>query len=144
MNPDLTHGHEAECVCDCRPSGSSVAFAEPHGCADACRKQGVEGLLRVLAVRLCVGVALFQIYPQVFGTRGQPNLRRPARGDGYDVWHVILSSTADVFVTFDRRLAEHVERIPDVPVRVAGSAKDLLAAIRAATSPTLSSTGKLS
>jgi hypothetical protein len=80
--------------------------------------------------RLCVGVVLSQIYAQVFGTRGQPDVRRPDRGDGYDVWHAILASTADVFVTLDGRLADHVERIPDVEnLRVLRSVKALLAAI---------------
>jgi len=106
----------------------AVAHAESHGCADACRDRGVDGLLRVPSVRLCVGVALSQIYAQVFGTHGQPDLRRPDRGDGYDIWHAILASTADVFVTFDRRLADHIERIPDVEnVRVLRTVKALLA-----------------
>jgi len=64
--------------------------------------------------------------------------------DGYDCWHAILASTADVFVTFDRRLADHVERIPDVPVRVARSIKDLLAAIAGAASPVLGSMTEVS
>jgi hypothetical protein len=32
-------------------------FAEPLGCGEACRRRGLDGLLRVPAVRLCVGVA---------------------------------------------------------------------------------------
>jgi hypothetical protein len=84
----------ADYFAGCAPD-MAVAHAEPHGCADACRNRGVDGLLNVPAVRLCVGVVLSQIYAQVFGTRGQPDVRRPNRGDGYDVWHAILASTAE-------------------------------------------------
>ena len=76
---------------------------------------------------------------EVLGTRDQPDVRRLHRSDGYDVWHAILASTADVFVTFERRLADHVERIPRVPIRVVRSIKDLLASIGGSTSPGLGS-----
>jgi hypothetical protein len=114
--------------------GTAAALAErladSIGCGDRCRGRGIDGLLKVPAVRLCVGVVKSQIYTQIVGTRGQPDVRRPHRGDGYDVWHAILASTADVFVTFDGRLADHVERIPDVGnPRVARSVEALLAAI---------------
>jgi hypothetical protein len=102
------------------------AFAESQGCADACRARGLACLVRVPAVRLCVGVSKSQIYAQLVGTPGQPDLRRPARSDGYDVWHAILASTAEVFLTLDSRLADHVERVPDVGVRVTTSVRDLL------------------
>ena len=29
---------------------------------------------------------------EVLGTREQPDVRRPHRSDGYDVWHAILAS----------------------------------------------------
>ncbi len=105
------------------------AFAAAHGCAEACRQRGLNGLLDCGPVRLCIGVALSQIYTQLVGTPGHRDLRQPARSDGYDVWHAILASTADVFVTFDGRLADHVERIPGLAgFRVVRSVKDLLTA----------------
>ena len=78
-------------------------------------------------MRLCVGVCQSQIYAQLISMSGQPDLRRPGRADGYDVWHAILASTTEVFLTLDRRLADHVERVPDIGVRVARSVGDLLA-----------------
>jgi hypothetical protein len=33
-------------------------------------------------------------------------------GDGYDLWHVVCASVGDVFLTRDKRLADHVDRIP--------------------------------
>ncbi len=90
------------------------AFAVPLGCADACRNRGLAGLLVCRPVRLCVGVLLSQIYSQLIGVPGHRDARQPTRSDDYDAWHAILASTADVFVTFDERLADHVERIPDL------------------------------
>lgn len=101
-------------------------FAEKLGCGAACRGRGLDGLVMVPAVRLCVGVSTSQMYAQVIGTPGSRDLRRPDSGDGYDVWHAILASTADVFVTLDGRLADHVEIIPSVGIRVVRSIKDLL------------------
>src|SRR5260370_21381774 len=89
------------------------------------------GLAPVPAVRLCVGVCQSQIYAQVVGTPGQPDVRRPDPADGYDVWHAILALTGRVFLTLDRRLAADVERVPDIGVRVARSAGDLLAMVAA-------------
>jgi hypothetical protein len=80
-------------------------------------------------VRLCLGVALSQIHTQLVGTPGHRELRQPARSDGYDVWHAIMASTADVFLTFDDRLADHVERIPGLDrFCVLRSLEELLAA----------------
>jgi hypothetical protein len=111
------------------------AFALPLGCAEACRQQGLAGLLEYRPVRLCVGVAKSQIYAQIIGTPGHRDLRLPARSDGYDIWHAILASTADVFVTFDERLADHVERVPGLDnFRVVRSIPALLAAIGSTTS----------
>jgi hypothetical protein len=36
------------------------------------------------------------------------------------VWHAILASTGQVFLTLDRRLAADVERVPDIGVQVGG------------------------
>lgn len=58
----------------------------------------------------------------------QPQVRLAHRGDGYDIWHTILGSTAEVFVTFDQRLANHIARVPtlDGPeLRVVRSVRDL-------------------
>lgn|SRR5215475_4975707 len=94
----------------------------------ASQGQDVNGLLQIPAIRVFIGVWRGQRYSEVFGTQGQP--RYPDRGDGYDLWHAVLASTADVFVTFDKRLADHVERIPDLRMpRVVRSIKELLEAV---------------
>jgi hypothetical protein len=104
----------------------AAAFASPLGCAGACRQRGLNGLLNCRTVRLCVGVALSQIYSQTIGQPGgEP--REPERSDGYDIWHAVLASTADILVTFDKRFADHVARIPGLGgFRVARSLAELL------------------
>ena len=105
-------------------------FAESLGCAEACRRRGLDGLVAVPAVRLCVGVAMSQIYAQVVG-EGQGQVRYAHRNDGYDLWHAILGSTAEIFVTFDHRLADHLERIPNLTgFRVVRSVGELLRLIK--------------
>jgi len=96
-------------------------FAARLGLSGACRERGLDGLLEVRAVRLSVGVALSLVFSQVVEGRD------PDRGDGYDMWHAVLGSTADAFLTLDGRLAGHLQRIPGVPAfRVVRSLRDLL------------------
>jgi len=96
-------------------------FAARLGLSSACRERGLDGLLEVRAVRLSVGVALSLVFSQVVEGRD------PDRGDGYDMWHAVLGSTADAFLTLDGRLAGHLQRIPGVPAfRVVRSLRDLL------------------
>jgi hypothetical protein len=96
-------------------------FARPLGLADVCRTRGLEGLLGVRPVRLCVGTLMSVIHSLISAWR------EPEIGDGYDIWHAILASTADVFVTRDARLYEHIARIPSVDgFRVVTSLGELL------------------
>lgn len=97
------------------------AFADHFGLGDMCQQRGLEGLLEVRAVRLCVGAAKSFTYSQV-AQGGQPQ-----RGDWHDVWHAILASVADVFVTSDRRLAKGLARVPGNDCRVVTSLNELLA-----------------
>jgi hypothetical protein len=84
------------------------AFADGEGVGDQCRERGLGGLLAVRTVRLAVGVSMSLVHSQVaIG-------RHPDLGDGYDLWHVVLASAADVFVTREKRLYEHVARVPQV------------------------------
>lgn len=96
-------------------------FADHFGLGDACRERGLDGLLEVRAVRLCVGAAKSLVYSQV--AKG----RQPDLGDWHDVWHAIMASVADVFVTRDRRLAEVLARVPGNDCRVITSLDELLA-----------------
>lgn len=83
-------------------------FADRLGLADACRAHGLDGLLRVRTVRLAVGVALSLVFAQVVEGRA------PDPSAGYDMWHAVLGSTANVFVTHDKAFAGHLARVPDV------------------------------
>jgi MFS family permease len=40
--------------------------------------------------------------------------RQPDFGDAYDFWHEVLASVGDAFLTRDKRLADHLDRIPGV------------------------------
>jgi len=102
-------------------AGWAEDLARPHGLVAACRERGLDGLLKVPAVRLTVGVLLSQIHAQVVAER------LPEGGDGYDVWHAIQASTASVFVTNDQRLVAHMNRIPGgTSVRAVKSLRELL------------------
>ena len=83
-------------------------FAEPIGLADACRERGLDGLLQVGAVRLCVGMAMSVVHSQVV------QQREPKFPDAYDLWHAVLASVGDIFLTRDKRFADHLDQIPDV------------------------------
>ena len=90
--------------------------------AEACEIRGLDGLLNVRAVStVMAGMSL--AYSQTV------NARNPDIGDGYDQWHAILASTADVFLTGDGRLAEHLTRVPTDGFRVFRSVPELLAAM---------------
>jgi len=72
-----------------------------------------------------VGAVMSMIYSQVIGeSGGQP--RQAALGDTYDLWHALLASTADVFVTCDERLAKSLKRVPIDGFRVVTSLKEVL------------------
>src|SRR5262249_41770907 len=88
--------------------GWAEDYAAPTGVLGECRKRGLEGLLRVRAVRLVVGMTLSLIYSQVFEGRA------PKYSDGYDLWHAIQASTSDVFVTRADRFFGHLNRIPGI------------------------------
>lgn len=95
-------------------------FAHRLGLAGACRERGLDGLLAVRTVRLSVGAMLSLVFSQVVEGR------EPHRGDGYDLWHAVLASVADVFVTFDERLAGNLVRVPMDGFRVVTSLPALL------------------
>ena len=95
------------------------AFAAHIGLADACRERELDGLLNVRTVWVCVGATMSWIYSLVVGDYGQP--RQPEPQDVYDLWHALLASAADVFVTRDRKLADLLERVPINGFRVVRS-----------------------
>jgi len=100
------------------------AFATPLGLAQQCRDRGLDGLLRVRPVRLAVGAVVSLIFALVVGDGVQS--RHPQQGDFYDVWHAILASVAEVFVTRDGRLAKSLGRVPIDRFRVVTSLGEVL------------------
>lgn len=103
-------------------AGWAEDFAADLGVAEACSQRGLDGLLTVPRVRLLIGTAMSLVHSQVAEGRG------PDFGDGYDLWHVVCASVGDVFLTRDKRLADHVDRIPGLErPKVVRSVADLLA-----------------
>ena len=70
------------------------------------RQRGLPGLLKLKSVALAVGANLSLMYSHHFEGR------TPASGDSRDILHAIAASSADVFVTNDRKLAKILTRIP--------------------------------
>jgi len=105
----------------------AVDFTEglvPPDSLEACRMRGFDGLLEIRTVRLAVGALMSLIFAQIVGEGLQS--RTPQRGDAYDLWHAILASGADVFVTYDERLAGLLRRVPVDDFRVFSSIPELL------------------
>ena len=91
---------------------------------ERCRDRGFGTLLDIRPVRLCVGATMSWIFSVVVGDGNAP--RQPRRTDGYDLWHATTASAADLFVTYDKRLADLVERVPIDNFRVVRSLSELL------------------
>ena len=105
----------------------AISFAEdlvPPDSLEGCRARGFEGLLEIRTVRLAVDALMSLIFSQIVGEG--PQSRTPQRGDAYDLWHAILASLAEVFVTYDERLAASLSRIPVDGFRVFSSIPELL------------------
>ena len=81
-------------------------LAKHIGVLYTCQKRGINGLLEVRSVRLCVGANLSLVYAQIFEKCA------PDKGDPKDMHHAILASAADTFVTCDGKLAKRLSRIP--------------------------------
>jgi len=70
------------------------------------RRRGLPGLLKLKSVALAVGANLSLIYSHHFEGRN------PMSGDSRDILHAIAASSADMFVTYDKRLEVVLARIP--------------------------------
>jgi hypothetical protein len=98
---------------------TAEALAGRCGLAGACRDRGLTGLLALRIIGLSVGMMLSLAFSHVEG--GPPD-----RNDSYDLWHAVMASVADVFVTFDQRFATHLARVPVEGFRVVTSLRALL------------------
>src|SRR5262245_42860875 len=96
-------------------------FADRFNLRESCESRGLAGLVRVRPMRLAVLWWMSLIFTHV--ARG----RKPEIGDAYDFYHAILASTAEVFLTCDRRFAGHLSAVPTDGFRVVRSVPDLLA-----------------
>jgi hypothetical protein len=85
-------------------------IAKTVGLDEACRNRGLDGLVNVRAIRLCVNAIVAYVFGITIGNTRQP--RAPKWGDDYDLWHIILASTAETFVTYDDRLFKLLTRLP--------------------------------
>ena len=100
------------------------AFADGIGAGDACRRRGLDGLLNVRTVRICVGAQMSLVHSLVFGDGLQS--RHSGWGEDYDLWHGLTASVAEIFVTGDHRLAQHLRRVPVANFVVVESLRQLL------------------
>lgn len=81
-------------------------FAEHVGLLEPCTNRGIEGLLELRSVRLCVGASLSLAYAETFEGR------TPKIGDSRDLQHAVLAAAAETFVTQDGNFARLLTRIP--------------------------------
>ena len=70
------------------------------------RQRGLPGLLELKSIALAVGTNLSLIYSHHF------ERRHPMSGDSRDILHAVAASSANIFVTNDRRLEAVLARIP--------------------------------
>jgi hypothetical protein len=102
----------------------ALGFAFDVGLGEECRRRGAAGLLEVRPVRFATGAMASLIYAQVVGDGRES--RYPHIGDGYDLHHALMASAADVFVTYDKRLANLLDRVPLNGFRVLRSLEEVL------------------
>ncbi len=102
------------------------AFADSFGVGDACRRRGISGLLKRRAVALCVGSQVSWIYSQTVPWAGGIETRQTDWGDGYDNWHALEASAADIFVTGDDGLAKKLKQLKIADFTVVTSLRELL------------------
>jgi hypothetical protein len=102
------------------------ALADSVGVGDACRRRGISGLLKRRALTLCVGSQMSWIYSQTVPWAGGIETRQTDPGDGYDNWHALEASAADIFVTGDDGLAKNLKRLKIADFTAVTSLRELL------------------
>jgi hypothetical protein len=86
------------------------AYADSLGVGEACRHRGIAGLLKRRAVVFLVGAQASWIHAMTVPSSGGLDTRQVDRNGGYDNWHALEASAADIFATGDRRLAARLIR----------------------------------
>jgi hypothetical protein len=95
-------------------------FAARCDLTQRCAARGFEGLLHLRPVRIAVGAGLSLVHAQVVERRS------PRPSDAYDLWHAVMASAADVFVTRDESFARLLARVPMDNFTIATSINALL------------------
>ena len=107
------------------------AYADSLGVGEACRRRGIVGLLKRRAVEFLVGAQASWIYAMTVPSPGGLDTRQVDRNDGYDNWHALEASAADIFVTGDGRLATRLKSLNIPDFTVVASLRELLDLVRA-------------
>lgn len=108
------------------------AYADSLGVGEACRRRGIAGLLKRRAVEFLVGAQASWIYGMTVPSAGGLDTRQVHRNDGYDNWHTLEASAADIFVTGDARLATRLKSLNIADFAVVASLRELLDFVRVA------------
>jgi hypothetical protein len=87
-----------------------------EGLLEACKKRGIEGMLKIPSVALAEGISLSYQYARIFEEMSEKKRKR--LGDPGDLNHALLASAADILVTHDRDFATWVDRILNKPFQV--------------------------
>ena len=119
LHPVPTFGE----FCELHRNLFSRDLIEKVGLLEESKYLNIINLIVIRSVRLFVGWCVSYIYGQLF------EKRKPNRGDSRDMRHAVLASVADIFVTYDRNLAELMKRIPIKNLEICTDIHELLRSI---------------
>lgn len=111
---------------------STQRHLNDSGLMDRCREQGLEKLLDILSVRLATTVTLSLLHAQLLNEGLQTADPRPS--DHADLRHAAVASSAEVFVTNDRKQFKRLSSIPNGNWRVIWF-KDFIESLRQTNPP---------
>lgn len=84
-------------------------YLDDHGLLCRCKERGIEGLLDISSVRLATIVTLGLFHTQFLNEGGQTG--KPRGSDLADLRHAVVASSADVFVTNDKKQFKRLSSI---------------------------------
>lgn len=95
---------------DAHATARAEDLCEHYDVHKRCMERGLDGLLENRTVRLYVIYYLSFIYSKWFGEQREPGQVRDSESG--DFFHAVQASSADVFVTGDKRLRSWLTRVP--------------------------------
>jgi hypothetical protein len=98
-----------------------------QGLVDACKRQGIEGMIRIQSLFLAEGVSLSYQYARIFDEISKKKKKR--RGDPPDLKHALSASACDLLVTHDDDFFFWMDRIPDKRIQVVDHVHRLVEAL---------------